>query len=59
MAVSVTVPALRLFAGTVKFVLPEESVCAEDVYPPPDRVTLPVGVGLTPEPATVTATLRL
>ena len=41
----------------VNVVLPAESVCDNDVYPPPDNVTDPVGVPL--EPVTVTATLTL
>ena len=50
-------PALRLPPGMLNVVLPDASACADEVYPPPDKVTFPVGVPLAP--ATVTGTLRL
>jgi len=50
-------PALKLLAGIVNVTLPDASACAEEVYPPPESVTLPVAVPRPP--ATVTGTLRL
>ena len=52
-----SVPALRLFEGIANMKPPEASVCDDDVYPPPDIFTVPVGVA--PEPVTVAVTLRL
>ncbi len=54
----VTVPAPNDPAGTVKLALPvPSSVTFDEVYPPPLRLTVPVGVPLLPE--TVTLTVRL
>jgi hypothetical protein len=55
---SVSVPALRLPAGTVKENVPVlESAVAGEVYVPAVSVTVPVGVA--PVPVTVPVTLRL
>ena len=37
--------------------LPAVRVVADDVYPPPERITLPVGVA--PDPLTATVTLSV
>jgi hypothetical protein len=56
--VRTSLPADRLLAGIAKVYAPDASVSAEEVYPPPERVTVPVGV-VPPdvEAATVTGTL--
>ena len=41
----------------LKVVAPEASACGDEVYPPPERVTFPVGVPLAP--ANATGTLKL
>jgi hypothetical protein len=57
--VRVSVPTERLLAGIVKVKAPAESVCTDEVYPPPARVTVPVGAAPPlAEAATVTGTLR-
>jgi hypothetical protein len=53
----VSLPALRLLTGMVIVALPLVSVTAEELYPPLERVTVPVGVA--PEPETATVTCRL
>ena len=52
-----SLPALRLLAGITMVAMPPESDAVEELYPPPERVTVPVGVA--PEPVTVTFTLKL
>lgn len=59
MAVSVSVPTERVFAGMVRVEAPLDTLTAEEVYPPPVSVTVPVGAARPPEPATVTVTDRL
>lgn len=56
---NVSVPTERLFAGTVKVEAPLDKLTAEDMYPPPVKVTVPVGAARLPEPATVTVIDRL
>jgi hypothetical protein len=45
-AVSVSVPVASDPAGMVMVAVPALSVTADDVYPPPESVTEPVGVGM-------------
>ena len=54
MAVSVSVPCASKPAPMLIVALPPVSVVADDVYPPPERITLPVGVPPVPLTATVT-----
>jgi hypothetical protein len=50
---------VRLLAGIVKGYAPDTRLAAGEVYPPPDSVTVPVGMAPPlVEAATVTATLR-
>ena len=56
---NVSVPVVKLPAGIVNVYAPLVRGSVVDVYPPPDNVTVPVGVGKLPEPATVTARERL
>jgi hypothetical protein len=55
--VNVSVPALRLFVGMANVKLPATRVCAAEVYPPPESVTVPVGTG--PAPVTFAVTFRV
>ena len=58
MTLSVTVPLVRELAGIVKVKAPTEfRVCTDEVKPPPDSVTVPVGMALVP--LTVVVTVRL
>ena len=54
MAVSVSAPCASAPAAMLMVALPLVSVVADEVYPPPERMTLPVGVPLELLTATVT-----
>ena len=54
---SVSVPVASEPAGTVIVALPPLRVVEADVYPPPLKMTEPVGVGLLLPPLTPTVTV--